>query len=418
MSDTLDLTMYGDVAACQEAVRTAGLAETGIGDAVTDLGKASTDSASWYGTAADGFRAQVTDTSSDLEELKRRLTAAKKALSTFAGELTTVKNKLGDVRDYAVKNGLTVSGDTVTAPTEPGDAADDTAVTAYNDDVEHWNTAVSMAGTARTTEDNAHHTLTGALQETNGDGWFENLMEKLGFAPPDGMDGVTGTGWMLGLLGTGFGISSDAMGRAVLGRWQPWVKGADGKWKLGSPYGHSAWERFQMGLRRGSVADRDWRARPYKSDLRGTWGTAGKWVGRAGLALTAVTSGWEQWQADADDPSLDTGERVDRTATKAATTTAGAWAGAEGGAWIGGAIGTAICPGVGTVIGGAVGGLVGGIGGAMAGGAVGDFVNEQWDGAVHAVGDAGEAIGEGLSDAGDAIGEAASDVGDALSFWD
>jgi hypothetical protein len=49
-------------------------------------------------------------------------------------------------------------------------------------------------------------------------------------------------------------------------------------------------------------------------------------------------------------------------------------------------------------------------------------INEEWDGAVHAVGDglsaAGDAIGDGLSEAGDAIGDGLSDAGDALTFWD
>lgn len=55
------------------------------------------------------------------------------------------------------------------------------------------------------------------------------------------------------------------------------------------------------------------------------------------------------------------------------------------------------------MVGGAIGGLAGGVGGALAGGAVSDFVNEQWDGAVHAAGDGVDWTGEQLSDAGDAL---------------
>ena len=363
------------------------------------------------------FRAQARDTRGDLTELRSRVDAAKQALDTFTDELVAVKHKMADVRDYASAHGLIVSGDTITAPSMPPEGADTATIETHNTKVRHWDAAVEMAVGARRTEDSAHEQLSSAVGRANGDGWLENLLEKLGFAPPDGMDGVTGTGWLAGLGLTAFGVQASAMSRAVLGRWQPWFKGPNG-WRLGSPYGLTARERFRLGLRTGDTAARDWRANPYQSASRGRWQTAGKWAGRAGGVLTAVTSGWQQWQDDSDDPSLDTGERVDRAATSGATTAAGAWAGAQGGAWIGGAIGTAICPGVGTVIGGALGGLVGGVGGALAGDAVGDFVNEQWDGAVHAIGDAGEAVGEGLSDAGDAIGEGLSDAGDALTFWD
>lgn len=43
----------------------------------------------------------------------------------------------------------------------------------------------------------------------------------------------------------------------------------------------------------------------------------------------------------------------------------------------------------------------------MAGGAVGDYVNDQWDGAVHA-----------LDDAADAVGDKFSKAREALTFWD
>lgn len=406
MSGVIELQVHGDVGACREAVRAGTQASTAINGAVADLDKARSDSSSWTGAAAEGFRTQVRATRSDLTDLRSRVDAAKQGLDTFTDELVAVRNKMADVRDYASRHGLAVSGDTITAPSMPRDGADTATIEAHNTKVSHWDAAVEMAEAARRKEDSAHEQLSSSMGRANGDGWFENLLEKLGFAPPDNMDGVTGTGWLAGLGLTAFGVQVNAMSRAVLGRWQPWFKGPNG-WRLGSPHGLTAWERFKLGLRTGDTAARDWRAKPYQSAARGSWQSAGKWAGRAGGALTAATSAWQQWQDDSDDPSIDTGEQVDRAATKGATTAAGAWAGAQGGAWIGGAIGTAICPGVGTVVGGALGGLVGGVGGALAGAEVGDFVNDQWDGAVHAIGDAGEAIGEGLSDAGD-----------ALTFWD
>ena len=406
MSAVIDLQVHGDVGACAEAVRRGRQASEAVDAAIAHLRKAGDDSGDWTGIAADSFRGELTEVRTDLSDLHKRLGDATRALSTFADELVSVRSKLADVRDFAASHGLTVGEHTMTAPATPSGDADQATIDAHNEKVGHWNTAVEMAEGARSKEAGAHEQLTSSLQKVDGDGWLENLLERLGILPPDNMDGVTGSGWLAGLGLTAFGVQAEAMARAVLGRWQPWFKGPNG-WRLGSPYGLSAWERFKLGLRTGETAARDWRAYPYQSATRGRWSTAGRWAGRIGIPITAATSGWEQWQADADDPSLDTGERVDRTATKAATTTAGAIVGAKGGAMLGGAIGTAIAPGVGTVVGGAVGGLVGGVGGAMAGGAVGDFVNEQWDGAAHAVGDAADTIGEGLSDAGD-----------ALTFWD
>lgn len=406
MSETIDLQVYGDEGSCTEAVRRGDRASDAVEAARAGLRKAVDDSGEWTGGAAEAFREELTSLGADLSDLRDRLGEATRALGGFVDDLVSVRSRMGDVRDFSAAHGLTVSEHAVTAPATPPIEADQATVDAHNERVRHWNTAVEMAEAARSKEASAHDRLTSSLKKVDGDGWLENLLERLGLLPPDDMDGVTGPGWLAGLGLTAFGVQAEAMARAVLGRWQPWFRGPNG-WRIGSPYGHSAWERFKLGLRTGETAARDWRANPFQSAARGRWTTAGTWAGRVGIPITAVTSGWEQWQADADDPSLDTGERVDRTATKAATTTAGAVAGAKGGAMLGGAIGTAIAPGVGTVVGGAVGGLVGGVGGAMAGGAVGDFVNEQWDGAVHAVGDTADALGDGLSDAGD-----------ALTFWD
>lgn len=406
MSGVIELTVHGDVGSCREAARRARGTATAVTAAVNDLGRARTDSSSWTGAAAETFRQRVEGLRADLVEVGARLDTVHQAVDTFADELSAVRSSMADVRDHAAGHGLTVAGDEVLAPVTPPDGADAATVEAHNTKVEHWDTAVQMAREVRVRELRAHEQVTSAVAEANGDGWLENLLEKLGVAPPDGMDGVTGPGWLAGLGLTAFGVQADAMARAVLGRWQPWFRGPAG-WRLGSPYGHSAWQRFRLGLRVGDTAARDWRANPYQSVARGRWQTAGKWAGRAGLTITAVTAGWQQWQADSDDPSLDTGERVDRSVTSGVSTAAGAWAGAKGGAWVGGAIGTAICPGVGTVVGGAIGGLVGGVGGAMVGDEIGDFVNEQWDGAVHAIGD-------GLSEVGDGL----SEVGDTITFWD
>lgn len=224
------------------------------------------------------------------------------------------------------------------------------------------------------------------------------VLRKLGFLPPEDADpvGYGKYGWGLGALA--FGRYVDWKKRIGSGVWQPKFQNSRGSWVWGTNKGYSPWQRFTLSLRPGA-SSRDWRALPNQATTRNGWSTAGKWVGRAGTVITAGVSAWNQWNEDADDPTLDTGERVDRAATKGATTAAGAWAGAQGGAWLGGAIGTAICPGVGTVIGGAVGGLIGGAIGAWGGGEIGDWINDSFDGAVHGIADGAEAVADGAKDA-------------------
>lgn len=144
---------------------------------------------------------------------------------------------------------------------------------------------------------------------------------------------------------------------------------------------------------------------------RAQWATRAKWFGRAGIATAFVTAGAGQWLSDANDPNLETSERVGRTAAQTVTvggaSALGGWGGAAGGA----AIGTAICPGVGTVVGGVVGGIVGG-------GVAGAVADELNDTVVSWAGDAANAVedwaGEAASDVDEALDDAKDAAGDLL----
>lgn len=401
MTGTIELQVHGDPASVAEAVRGAQTVLDALDATEHDLSKALRDSGSWTGSASDAFRTTIEGTRDDVIELRERVESVKMGLDTFVDELTSVKHKLADVRDFATGHGLTVTGKTVMPPTAPtGDAK-----------VNTWNRAVEMAEAARQSEEKAHNDLGSTLKNADGDGWLENMAEFLGLWSPDGVDSVADGGFIGGLGLLGFGVSADVFKYVTRGRWQPYTKVPSAssprgwKWQLGTinKEAYTWGERFRSGFR----GEKDWRAKPYQAASRTRWATAGTLANRVGWPITATTSWWDQWQADADDPTLDSGEKVDRAATKAATTTGMAIAGAEGGAYVGSAIGTAICPGAGTVVGGAVGGIVGGAAGAFAGSEMGDYVNEKFDGAVHAVGD-------GLGAAGDAL----SDAGDAVTFWD
>lgn len=411
MTGIIELRVQGDPASVAEAVRGAQTVLDALDATERDLSKALRDSGSWTGSASDAFRTTIEEIRNDVVELHERVEGVKRGLDTFVDELTLVKHKLADVRDFATGHGLIVMGETVMPPTAPAGEVGPAVARAHDAKLPGWNRAVEMAEAARQSEKRAHNDLGSTLKKADGDGWLEDVAEFLGLWAPDGVDAVASGGFVgsLGLLG--FGVSADVFKYVERGRWQPFTKVPSAssptgwKWQLGTinTTAYTWGERFRSGFR----GEKDWRAKPCQAASRSRWATAGKLASRAGWPITAATSGWDQWQADADDPTLDSGEKLDRAATKATTTTGMAIAGAEGGAYVGSAIGTAICPGAGTVVGGAVGGIVGGAAGAFAGSEVGDYVNEKFDGAVHAVGD-------GLGAAGDAL----SDAGDALTFWD
>ena len=400
MSVVLDTEVYGDPSSCTSAAGQAGTAGTALADADAALSTARSLAASWHGQAGAAFETQVEATSKDAHGLSTRVQALQSALDDFAGELTVVEERMAHARQVAAAGGVSVSGTQILQPTAP-EAMSQGQVDAFNTKADAWNEAVEIVTGARTKETEAHQNLAAGISTSTGDGWIEDLLERLGFLPADFADGLDVGSWLFGLGGLTFGAGSGWMVNGRYGVFQPRVAG-----QFGSASGMGFWERA---LAAGKSDN--WHATPYGAASRGAWETAGKWAGRAGVAVTAATAGWDQWQADADDPSLDTTERVTRATTKGATTAAGAWAGAEAGAWAGGAIGTAICPGVGTVIGGVVGGLVGGAIGGFAGSEIGDVIMDP-------VSDAVSATGDWIGDRAGDVGDFAGDVGDAISFWD
>lgn len=400
MSDVLDLVVHGDPAACRTTASDIGAARTTVTTAVDDVRRAARTAGTWQGRAAVGFETRVEAAVKDLRELDRRLETLATSLTDFAGELDVVRSRMAHARSVGVDGGVATSGESLVRPQAPVDATPE-EVTAHNDVVKAWNEAVEVADTARTKEQEAHKRLGDGVKKSTGDGFVVDLLERLGFLPPDFADGDDVAAWLFGLGGLGFGAGVGWMINSRYGVFQPRVNG-----RFGSASGMTFWQRAW------AATDADnFHAKSYNAAVRNGWATAGKWAGRAGTVITAVSAGWNQWQADADDPSMGDVEQGTRAATMGATTAAGAWAGAQGGAWAGGAIGTAICPGVGTVVGGVIGGVVGGAIGGFAGSEVGQAILDP-------VGDAADAAadwaGDTLSDAGDAL----SDVGDAISFWD
>ena len=400
MSDVLDLTVHGDPAACRTAASDADAVRKVVATAADDARRALRTAGTWNGRGGIAYENSLTATERDLRELARRISGLGSTLTDFAGELDVVEARMKDARTTGVAGGVRTQGEGLVRPVAATDLTPE-EVTAHNKVVEAWNDAVDIADAARTKEQEAHKSLGDGVKKSTGDGFVVDLLQRLGFLPPDFSDGDDIGAWLLGLGGLGFGAGVGWLVDGRMGIFQPRVNG-----RFGSAAGMGFWERL-----RAATSSKNYHARAYQAAARNRWASAGRWANRAGGLITGLSAGWNQWQADSDDPSMGDVEQGTRAVTMGATTAVGAMAGAKGGAWLGGAIGTAICPGVGTVVGGVVGGLVGG--------AVGGFVGSEFGQAViddvgNAAEDAADWAGDQLSDAGDAL----ADAGDALTFWD
>jgi uncharacterized protein YukE len=207
-----------------------------------------------------------------------------------------------------------------------------------------------------------------------------------GNALPPGTMGDLGLGlWSFGRGMSIAGGTSSWMTKVVLGRFAP----RDALGRFVSPGDLGWWDRALA-----STQGKNWIANPFMSDTRGAWATAGKWLGRGGVALGVVMSGLGQWMQDASRPGLNTDQRVSRAVYRGVVSGAAGWAGAVAGSEGGAAIGSFAGP-AGTVIGGIVGGIAGGVIGAGAG-------NWVVDHTVNAVGDAG---GHLIHDAGSLLSD-------------
>ena len=100
-----------------------------------------------------------------------------------------------------------------------------------------------------------------------------------------------------------------------------------------------------------------------------------KWAGRASNVASFAVSSYEQYQKDAQDPSLSEGKKVTRAATTGATTAGVGWAGGWAGAQVGATVGACVGGPAGAAIGGVVGGIAGGMAGSEGGKKFGGWVN-------------------------------------------
>jgi hypothetical protein len=407
MSLVLDLHVDGSAPSCRgDADHFATLADRS-GAAVDALTPAIGDlRSSWSGEAATAADSRLLAVRDGLAALESSAGQARDTLRTFADQLDVVVDRMASVRARAVAAGLVVSGATVRLPSAPPDDAPATSLLRFETKTGVFADLVDDVRDARAVELQAHAALVSSLESATSDGALVRLLQGAGLLPTDGSPAALAAfGLSGGLLALGWGSAWSTS--VTNGRFLP-----TGRHAALNGY-ESGWFRpLWMGGNAIRAANPDnWVPAASSSSAFTQWRTAGTWAGRAGTAVSFGISAYDQWQEDADDPSMGTGERVARSTTMGASTAAGGWAGAWAGTQVGATIGTAVGGPIGTVVGGAVGGIVGGVIGSGVGQAAGDWLVEN-TGPI--LSDIGGWTGDRWDDAGDAL----SDLGDALTFWD
>lgn len=233
-----------------------------------------------------------------------------------------------------------------------------------------------------------------------------------------------GAGTSVGLAALLIGVSApvvDYLGSVAeaAGRYWPGVgrfapRGADGRFIA------SGADRLRTALR--ATSDRNWVPSPHAKGISQAltkWGTR---VAMVGAVVEFGTSAVEQWNQDADDPSVDGTERVLRATTKGGFSAGGALGGSLVGGKIGLAVGSLIFPGAGSVVGTLIGGVIGGAIGSDLGQAVGDYlISDGFQSAAASVatgaGRAVESAAQTVVGASQAVTRGLSEVGKALRFW-
>jgi hypothetical protein len=364
--------LSGSPEACRGAAADLAAMGRGIAAILRGLPVPPLPTAVWAGPAQSAAAAQLAQATHVLGTVGRRARELGAALDALAAALQEVGEQLVAARTAALSSGLVVGPAGFTA------------------DVLH--PAARAVAAARSREEAAHRDLSAILLTVAEGSFGERLVKDVvtGITHlPDGTGALDEAAWLVGLPGA-WGLLSERAQGAVAARSQSVVAAAV---TSGRP----------MVVGGGVAATR---AAPL---ARGAVRAAGP----AGSVLTVVTSGRDQWQADADEPRYSTADRVGRATVRAGLEGGAVLAGGFVGGQYGAAIGSMVLPGAGTAVGAAVGAGIGAFVASEAGRATADAV-------VDAVDDVIDLANDGLdrvADAVDAAADAAADVGDTLCFW-
>ena len=324
------------------------------------------------GATADRLFDAMTDNTDNAKTLVEAVKALVEALGALADALTSTGLWFDNLADAAVAEHLEVTEDEIVAPADPTNPAYDAQVEAYSQFCEESYEIYEK-------ERKAYEDFESACQDIAGP-----LAWLAGEVLPDWS--LSGIGKFVGLLeNVNTAVLWGAI-RAQNARFAPrWPKGATNAvgqkigGQLRSLNSMNPLEKMWLMTKPENWVAGKGKAKSLATTVRRFATKAGEHLSRIGIVTTladGVLSAVDQWNSDALNPQIGTGERVARATTMGAATAGGGWVGAWGGAKAGAFIGTFGGP-IGIAAGAVIGGIVGGIVGSVAGGWLGQFFNNN-----------------------------------------
>lgn len=321
------------------------------------------------GTTADRLFDAMTDNTDNAKRLMEAVKALVEALGALADALTSTGLWFDNLADAAVAEHLEVTEDEIVAPADPTNPAYDAQVEAYSQ-------FCGESYEIYEKERKAYEDFESACQDIAGP-----LAWIAGEVVPDWS--LSGIGKFVGLL--------DNVNTAVLwgaikaqnARFAPrWPKGATNAagQKIGGQLRslknmNPLEKRWLMTKPENWVAGKG-QSKSLASTVRRFATKAGEHLSRIGIATTILDgalSAKDQWDRDALNPQIGTGERIVRATTTGTLTGLGAYGGSVLGANIGASIGTFGGP-IGIAAGTIVGGIIGGIAGSSFGSGIANSI--------------------------------------------
>ena len=330
------------------------------------------------GATADRLFDAMTDNTDNAKTLVEAVKALVEALGALADALTSTGLWFDNLADAAVAEHLEVTEDEIVAPADPTNPAYDAQVEAYSQFCEESYEIYEK-------ERNAYEDFESACQDIAGP-----LAWLAGEVLPDWS--LSGIGKFVGLLeNVNTAVLWGAI-RAQNARFAPrWPKGATNAvgqkigGQLRSLNSMNPLEKMWLMTKPENWVAGKGKAKSLATTVRRFATKAGEHLSRIGIVTTILDgalSAKDQWDHDALNPQIGTGERIARATVTGAGSAGGAALGASYGANLGAAIGTFGGP-IGIAAGTIVGGIVGGIAGSSFGSAVSDFAKGVLDFIFH-----------------------------------
>ena len=330
------------------------------------------------GATADRLFDAMTDNTDNAKTLVEAVKALVEALGALADALTSTGLWFDNLADAAVAEHLEVTEDEIVAPTDPTNPAYDAQVEAYSQ-------FCGESYEIYEKERKAYEDFESACQNIAGP-----LAWIAGEVVPDWS--LSGIGKFVGLLDN---VNTAALWgaiRAQNARFAPrWPKGATNAagQKIGGQLRslknmNPLEKRWLMTKPENWIAGKG-KAKSLASTVRRFATKASEHLSRIGIVTTILDgalSAKDQWDRDALNPQIGTGERIARATVTGVGSAGGAAIGASYGANLGATIGTFGGP-IGIAAGTIIGGIVGGIAGSSFGSAVSDFAKGALDFIFH-----------------------------------